>query len=247
MKTELLLHNSNYSVPEQCHANFAGSGTYTAENPLKDCDKCKRCADCKKYSQILRKPNDIKCNCASGSCVVHGDFAEYSFTFPCHCWCLRHQRTTKLILKILNRLKSKNPLFVFSIFSLFLYPNLCPKTSKFGALVNDPTNNYISGFVQRSFMLHTYFVSKLRLCVCDVVPILYSKQLIQIRKLLLLVISNITEHLNSLLLICISLQQRVKMNSIQLLFAFALTVIPGALSVQALGTVSFTSTHVNTR
>merc|ERR1712029_1304668 len=31
-----------------------------------------------------------------------------------------------------------------------------------------------------------------------------------------------------------SLQQGVKMNSIQLLFAFALTVIPGALSVQAL-------------
>ena len=36
------------------------------------------------------------------------------------------------------------------------------------------------------------------------------------------------------------------MNSIQLLFAFALTVIPGALSVQALGTVSFTFTYVNT-
>ena len=157
MNTELLLITKKYFVPEQCHANFAGSGTYTAENPMKDCDKCKRCADCKKYSQILRNPNDIKCNCASGSCVVHGDFAEYSFTFPCHCWCLPHQRTTKLILKILNRLKSKNPLFVFSIYSLFLYPNLRPKTSKFGALVNDPTNNYISGFVQRSFMLHTLY------------------------------------------------------------------------------------------
>ena len=56
-------------------------------------------------------------------------------------------------------------------------------------------------------------------------------------------ITNITEHLDSFLLMCISLQQRVKMNSIQLLFAFALTVIPGTLSVPTLGKVSFFNYH----
>ena len=92
-----------------------------------------------------------------------------------------------------------------------------------------------------------YFVTKLRLCICDTAPcsntlfkavdtnqkiaFVSHKQYIQI--------TNITEHLNSLLFMSISLQQRVKMNSIQLLLAFALTIIQGALSVPTSGKVSF--------
>ena len=92
-----------------------------------------------------------------------------------------------------------------------------------------------------------YFVTKLRLCICDTAPcsntlfkavdtnqkiaFVSHKQYIQI--------TNIIEHLDSFLLMCISLQQRVKMNSIQLLLAFALTIIQGALSVPTSGKVSF--------